>query len=79
MTLILACVTPTMVYQVSDRRLTLASNPKAIVDDERNKSVFVGRVSFGYTGLAYVGNERTDIWASSRRSEGPTDMAVVTD
>jgi hypothetical protein len=78
MTLILACLTPRMVYQISDRRLTRAWNSKAIVDDERNKCVFVGRVSFGYTGLAFVGNERTDLWLARVISEGPIqDMAVV--
>jgi hypothetical protein len=78
MTLILACLTPRTVYQISDRRLTRAWNAKAIVDDERNKSVFVGRVSFGYTGLAYIGQERTDTWLARVISEGPVlDMAAV--
>jgi hypothetical protein len=78
MTLILACLTDRNVYQVSDRRLTLLSNPATVVDDESNKAVFVGRVSFGYTGLARIGQERTDDWLARVISEGPTnDMAQV--
>jgi hypothetical protein len=70
MTLVLTCLTARNVYQVSDRRLTRISNPEEIMDDERNKAVFVGRVSFGYTGLAEIGKERTDNWlARVRRSD----------
>jgi hypothetical protein len=78
MTLILTCLTACTVYQVSDRRLTRITNASEIIDDERNKSVFVGRVSFGYTGLAEIGQERTDNWLARVISEGPTnDMAQV--
>ena len=78
MTLVLTCLTARNVYQVSDRRLTRISNPEEIMDDERNKAVFVGRVSFGYTGLAEIGKERTDNWLARVISEGPTnDMAQV--
>lgn len=78
MTLVLACLTASTVYQVSDRRLTELSNPEAVIDDERNKAVFVGRVSFGYTGLAQILNERSDNWLARVISEGPTnDMAEV--
>jgi hypothetical protein len=78
MTLILACLTPRAVYQVSDRRLTRPWNANAIVDDESNKNVFLGRFSFGYTGLAFLGQERTDLWLARVISEGPVlDMAVV--
>jgi hypothetical protein len=78
MTLILACLTARTVYQVSDRRLTLLSKPNSVVDDDRNKAVFVDRVSFGYTGLAQIGHERTDDWLARVISEGPTrDMDQV--
>jgi hypothetical protein len=78
MTLILACLTANTAYQVSDRRLTRLLEPETIIDDDRNKAVFVGRVSFGYTGLAEIGNERTDNWLARVISEGPTnDMAQV--
>jgi hypothetical protein len=78
MTLILACLTARNVYQVSDRRLTSLSNPETIIDDERNKAVFIGRISFGYTGLSEIGRERTDDWLARVISKGPTnDMAQV--
>jgi len=78
MTLILSCLTPKMVFQVSDRRLTLHSDAEAIGDDDRNKAVFVGRVSFGYTGLANIGAVRTDDWLAKVISQGPTwDMMAV--
>jgi hypothetical protein len=78
MTLILACLTAHNVYQVSDRRLTELSDPEAVIDDERNKAVFVGRVSFGYTGLGHILSERSDNWLARVISEGETnDMAQV--
>jgi len=78
MTLILTCLTARTVYQVSDRRLTYIANPKKIKDDETNKAVLVGRVGFGYTGLAEIGQERTDDWLARVISEGPIDdMAKV--
>lgn len=80
MTLILTCLTARNVYQLSDRRLTRISCPEDIIDDERNKAVFVGRVSFGYTGLGEIGKERTNNWLARVISEGPTDdMAQVTE
>jgi hypothetical protein len=78
MTLILSCLTADNVFQVSDRRLTLHADAEAIGDDDRNKAVFVGRVSFGYTGLANIGAVRTDDWLAKVISQGPTrDMAAV--
>jgi hypothetical protein len=78
MTLVLACLTARSVYQVSDRRLTLLARAQSVVDDDRNKAVFVGRVSFAYTGIAKIGRERTDNWLARVISEGPTnDMAMV--
>lgn len=68
MTLILSCVTPDCVFQVSDRRLTWVSGPNSgqVKEDERNKAVLVnGRFSFGYTGLAEVGSVRTDNWLAN--------------
>jgi hypothetical protein len=78
MTLILSCLTADTVFQVSDRRLTLHSDAETIGDDDRNKAVFLGRVSFGYTGLANIGVVRTDDWLAKIISQGPTkDMTVV--
>jgi hypothetical protein len=81
MTLILSCVTPTCVYQVSDRRLTWLNGPRRgqILDDERNKAVFVeGRFAFGYTGLAEIGTTRTDDWlAHAVATANSHDMAEI--
>jgi hypothetical protein len=81
MTLILSCLTADTVFQVSDRRLTLHSDAETIRDDDRNKAVFLGRVSFGYTGLANIGAVRTDDWLAKVISQGPTirDMSAVAD
>ncbi|HEY3935768.1 MAG TPA: hypothetical protein VGL65_14235 [Gemmatimonadales bacterium] len=81
MTLILACLTPTHVYQVSDRRLTALSGASAgaPMDDERNKAVlFEGNIAFGYTGLADLPGDRTDVWLAKTLGSGPTDdLSVV--
>jgi hypothetical protein len=77
MTLILSCLTSDAVFQVSDRRLTLHSDAETIGDDDRNKSVFIGRVAFGYTGLASIGVVRTDDWLAKVISQGPTNSMVT--
>ena len=78
MTLVLSCATREFLFQVSDRRLTSLVS-KAIIDDEANKAVLVGsRMAFGYTGLAYVGTERTDLWLTRVAADGSTlDLAKV--
>jgi hypothetical protein len=77
MTLILWCVTPDFVYQVSDRRLIWADG--RVEDDERNKAVLVdGRFAFGYTGLAEIGGVKTDEWLARVAADGPThDMSAI--
>jgi hypothetical protein len=79
MTLVLSCLTDDIVYQVSDRRLTSFVRPDHVYDDERNKAVVVnGRVTFGYTGLAEIGNMRSDDWLARVIADGPSnDMAQV--
>ncbi|GKS58195.1 hypothetical protein YTPLAS18_17220 [Nitrospira sp.] len=79
MTLILDCFARDAAFQVSDRRLTdIHGNA---VDDETNKAVVVdGRVVFGYTGLAQIEGERTDVWLAHVIAGGPTNnMRVVAD
>jgi hypothetical protein len=50
-TLILSCLTPEYVLQVSDRRLTMLDG--SVRDDDATKAVvFELQVAFGYTGLA---------------------------
>jgi hypothetical protein len=64
-TLILSCITPDFVYQVSDRRLVeiRPSGPPRLLEDEACKAVFMSPVAiFGYTGLAYFHGMRTDGW-----------------
>jgi hypothetical protein len=79
MTLVLACLTETAVYLLSDRRLVSSGDVHQVVDDESNKTVVTeGRVAFAYTGLAMIGSRRTDDWLASVISDGPTrDMAQV--
>ncbi len=61
MTLIISCATQEYAIQVSDRRLMWTNGQFA--DDQQNKGVlFDFRVAFAYTGLAQIGNQRTDVW-----------------
>jgi len=63
MTLILNCLTPNYVIQVSDRRLMLSRG--LVYDDNSNKAIFVnGNIIFSYTGLASFDNRKTmnDDW-----------------
>jgi hypothetical protein len=79
MTLILACLTPNTVYQVSDRRITNLLNPNEVITDDQNKSVMIdSRFVFGYTGLSKMEGERTDTWLAKVISQSDTnDMAAV--
>ncbi len=80
MTLILACLTKDIVYQVSDRRITNLLPPYERLSDEQNKAVMIdSRFVFGYTGLSEIGGERTDTWLAKVISQSDTnDMAAVT-
>lgn len=70
MTLIVSCVTPNAVYQVSDRRLTsfsVAGSSRRLIESNANKLVFVnGRMSFGYTGISKILGQDTDHWLTNR-------------
>ncbi len=62
MTLILTCVTPQYVVQVSDRRLTRVSDGK-VVENPQNKTLFVcGYATYAFTGLSMMGRTPTDLW-----------------
>jgi len=62
MTLVLSCLTPDYVIQVSDKRITRISDG-AVVDDLRNKgTLFCAQMAFGYTGLAEIDGIPTDQW-----------------
>lgn len=72
LTLVLNLLTPRHVIQVSDRRLVWLRNGSAERhDDEKNKAVlWCGRLTFAYTGLAELGQERrTDLWLATRLSK----------
>lgn len=79
MTLIVSCVTRDTLYQISDRRVTRLALPHDPLDDEANKSIFVGgRAVFGYAGLSDIASDHTDIWLTRVISGGPvTDMSRV--
>lgn len=63
MTLVLICMADEYIIHVSDRRLTLASEPQQPTSEHANKAIFLdGRYIFGFTGLAELGGKRTDLW-----------------
>lgn len=65
MTLILSCLTPEYIVQVSDRRLTMPNGE--IFDDSANKAiVFLGHACIAYTGIAAIGSQRTDEWITNQ-------------
>jgi len=70
MTIILNCLTPSLVIQASDRRLTWLSGHLAgkLAEDDQNKAVlFCDSASIAYTGLANLGTNLeipTDLWIS---------------
>lgn len=71
MTLVLTCLTPEYVVQVSDKRVTLSDG--AIVDDLRNKgTMYCAQMGFGYTGLAELEGRSTDKWLADHLARGRT-------
>lgn len=65
MTLILSCLTPKYIVQVSDRRLTWPDG--RVFDETANKAiVFHGRAAIAYTGIALIGSQRTDEWIADQ-------------
>jgi hypothetical protein len=76
MTLIISAVIGDYAVQVSDRRLTYSDG--RIFDDEANKAVvFCGRVVFAYTGLGYLGRQRTDAWLTQALVNARTESLSV--
>jgi hypothetical protein len=64
-TLILSALTHDHAVQVSDRRL-VNIHTGSVEDDKANKAViFCGRLQFGYTGLASIGDAPTDRWLAT--------------
>jgi len=65
LTLVLNCISPKYVIQVSDRKLTWLNGPNKAktASDKANKAVVVcNRLVVSYTGLAQIGAQKTDDW-----------------
>jgi len=76
MTLILSCLTPKYIVQVSDRRLTWPDGK--IADDAANKAiVFHGNACFAYTGIAQIGAQRTDEWITNNLLDQPNIQQAI--
>lgn len=74
MTLILSLVGPDYVVQVADRRISLLhpSGRTTVRDDNTNKVVnFANRTVLGFTGIAELEGERTDLWIADRIAASP--------
>jgi hypothetical protein len=64
-TSVLSIATPIFVAQVADRRLSFVDGVGnvSLADDNSNKlTLFCSRMAFGYTGLASIGGQKTDVW-----------------
>jgi len=71
-TLVLTCLTPEYVVQVSDKRVTRFSDG-AVVDDLRNKgTMYCAEMGFGYTGLAELEGSAADRWLAAHLARGST-------
>jgi hypothetical protein len=76
-TLVLTCLTPEYVVQVSDKRVTRISDG-AVVDDLRNKgTMYCAQMGFGYTGLAEIEGFPTDRWLAQALASQPTLETAV--
>jgi hypothetical protein len=78
MTLILVCLTPDHVIQVSDRRLTFPDG--RVADDNTTKAVLWNwHTAWAYTGLAFVGTpeESTAAWLTNVLAKQPAIQAGV--
>ncbi len=67
MTLIVTCLSPHYVLQVSDRRLSLGG--KAIERAASKTVVFNNALIFGYTGIAEIAGKPTDTWLADVLSQ----------
>jgi hypothetical protein len=77
MTLVLGCITKDYVALASDRRLTWyepgSRRHGQPVTDNRNKTVvYCNHMHIGYTGLANIGRQRTDLWVADKLSQAQT-------
>ncbi len=73
MTLVLSCLSPQWVMQVSDRRLTYRD--RSLADDDTTKAVLLhNAISFGYTGLAELprATAAVDLWRGTKGEWVPT-------
>ncbi len=73
MTLVLTAACRDQVFLVADRRLTQYPSGRPL-DDNRNKvTVFDNRLAFGYSGLADIAGQHTDLWLAEQLAgiDGP--------
>lgn len=69
MTLIVSVIAPDLVFQVSDRRVTLlhSDGRREIRDEPLTKAVvYCDRAVFGFTGYAEVDLKRSDLWIADQ-------------
>jgi hypothetical protein len=72
MTLIVSVVGPGLVFQVSDRRVTVVApdGTRSVREEPAIKSVvFCNRAIFGFSGYAELERTRTDLWIADRLVE----------
>lgn len=84
MTLLLTCLTPRYVVQVSDRRLTNVATSKPVDDDACKAILVAGRAIVGYTGLANLKRPpagQTDLWLVDQIASDPEldDLGLLRD
>lgn len=75
MTLIVTVVTPSVIFQVSDRRVSWLYPDGSLRwrDDATNKAVlFDNRMLFTFTGFSELESEKTDMWIAHRLASEPT-------
>jgi hypothetical protein len=71
MTQVLTCLTPSVIAQVSDRRLTWMTGPNrgTVADNNRNKMVVVfNRLTIGDSGIAQIRLRETNEWIVDTRN-----------
>lgn len=70
MTLVLSCLTPECVIQVSDRRLSNVESGRALPGQFNKAVCFTNRIAFSYTGLAKINGQDTDEWLADALASG---------
>jgi hypothetical protein len=69
-TLVLSLGTSDCLYQITDRRLTLPDGA-VTTDDENKATIWFGKMVFGYSGLAVIDKQPTDLWFAFTAGDAP--------